>query len=152
MNKKLIHKHYVIEGDPIPLARARMGKQRMWDSQKQKKLYCGIELKRQHGNEPLFEGPLSLDVCFYMPIPKSKSAIQREKLIDTYHTFIPDSDNLIKWICDIASGGVLYDDDCIIAAISAQKVYAEHPRTEFVITTLTNEKHINRRQIGDSCE
>lgn len=127
---------YVIKGDPTPLARARHGRGRTWDPQKQLKLVYGIELERQHNNAPWFDGPLHLDIVFFMPIPKTST--KRRHMIDgTPHRFRPDLDNTIKFILDVATG-ILFKDDAIISSINAKKLYDLEPRTEFIITEIEN--------------
>lgn len=63
----------------------------------------------------------------------SISAKRKNTLYNKPHIFKPDLDNLIKYICDICSNNVIYQDDCIIASITAKKVYSELPRTEFTL-------------------
>lgn len=124
-------KVYVIPGDPIPLARPRFSNyRRVYDSQKNIKLTASIHVVSQHDDEPLLEGPLHLDITFYMPVPTSISAKRRALLYGKTHIFRPDLTNCIKFYEDICSG-VLYYDDCTIAKITARKIYDEHPRTEF---------------------
>jgi len=122
---------YVIMGDPTPLARARHGKGRTWDSQKQLKLVWGIHLKGQHQDKPLLFGPLLLDITFYMKQPKTKKN-KEDKESGDYHKIKPDLSNLVKFIEDVATN-ILYKDDCLIAKIIATKVYDENPRTEFTL-------------------
>ena len=55
---------YVLKGSPTPLARPRLGKGYVYDSQKNIKLIQGIELSRQHGDMELFDGPLHMDFIF----------------------------------------------------------------------------------------
>jgi len=127
---------YILEGNPTPLARPRFGQNRVFDSQKQRKINHGLALRYIHGNKPLYEGPLRLDVTFYLPAGKSFSAEQRNKLYGTPRPQRPDIDNLIKYILD-AANGVLYKDDALIASVYADKVYDKNPRTEFTILELT---------------
>jgi Holliday junction resolvase RusA-like endonuclease len=126
---------YILEGDPTPLFRAKpnYNKKRMYDSQKQNKLVTGITLANQHSNRPQFEGPVSLEVVFFMPVPQTRLR-EKKKLYGTYHFVRPDTTNLLKYIED-AANTILYKDDCIIAKIIAEKIYGE-PRTEFTITSL----------------
>lgn len=123
---------YVIKGDPIALNRARVGRNicKMYDPQKQTKLILGIELQRQHGDRPLYTGPLKFDITFFMRLSN-----QMKKKPPHFHTFKPDSSNMIKLYEDICTG-ILYHDDSLIASISAQKVYSLDPRVEFTITEL----------------
>lgn len=123
--------HYTLLGDPIPLARTRLGRKHVWDSQKELKLITGINLVRQHDDQPLFAGPLHLDIIFFMHIP----AKTKEPHNGKHHVFTPDLDNMIKWICDI-SISILFADDSIIASINAEKIYDKIPRTEFTLREL----------------
>ena len=127
-------KHYIIQGDPIALARARCKSGRFYDSQKNTKLVWGIKLKNEHNDDYKFEGPIFLDVIFYMPIPKTKKKLS---LADQWHIIKPDADNLLKFICDVATN-ICYNDDCIIAKQSIEKVYddGKGPRTEFIFGEL----------------
>ena len=125
------HKIYVLNGDPVPLARGRFSDKtkRIYDSQKTLKLLNGIALRSQHDDQPMYTGPLHLIVTFFIGIPKNS------KRLYYHHTFKPDLDNLIKWICDI-SNSVLYHDDCTIAKITATKLYDTNARTEFYFEVL----------------
>jgi len=129
---------YVIQGDPIAWKRARLGNScRFYDPQKHEKLCWGLSLSNQHNNQPLFEGPIELNIIFFMPIAKT-SHKRTLTLYRTPHFIRPDLDNLVKFIKDVASNGVLYKDDCIVTSIHCQKVYADEqgPRTELIITEL----------------
>ena len=123
-------KKFEILGNPVPLARARTNKGRFYDSQKQLKVHWRNELENQHQEEPFFCGPLFLEIIFFMPIPKHSRDLR-----GFHHHIRPDLSNLIKFIEDAAQG-VLYEDDAIIASISAEKRYDNEPRTEFILTEL----------------
>lgn len=119
---------YVIKGDPIPLARHRMGAHGAYDIQKKEKLMVGITLASQHDRLPLYEGYLELDITFYLKTSKKKPKTG-------WHNFKPDLSNLVKFVEDVGSG-ILYVDDSIISSIIAKKMYDENPRTEFTIREL----------------
>lgn len=123
---------YILYGDPIPLARARHGQRRTWDSQKSLKLIKGIDLRNQHDNAPLFAGPLKLDITFFFAIPKSR---KKHNLIGCHYLNVPDLSNLIKWVEDVGSG-IIYPDDRTIVEIISRKLYDNEPRTEIKITEL----------------
>lgn len=123
---------YVIPGNPVALARPRLTKKKIYDSQRNEKLVAGINLKNQHGDQPLFEGPIHLDVNFYLKMPARQNP---DKMEGRWHIFKPDLSNLLKFIEDIGSG-VIYKDDCIICSVTATKYYGKEPRTEFEIKTL----------------
>lgn len=135
---------YVLIGDPVPLARPRMSgpSRNVYDSQKLIKYQLVHQLIEQHGDKPLYSGPLSLDVIFYMPMPKGMIK-QIERHEGKYHIYKPDIDNLFKMVGDLCSmendegmKGILMQDDCIISSISAKKIYSKNPRTEFTIREL----------------
>lgn len=123
---------YCIPGDPLPLARARYGNGRVYDSQKQLKVHWGIVLQHQHQDREFYKGALSLEVTFYFKYPKS-TANKYIKQSIIHHHVKPDLSNLIKFIEDVAQG-ILYQNDSRISVIQAQKLYDhENPRTEFCI-------------------
>lgn len=120
---------YVIQGDPIPLARARHGAKKVYDCQRHQKLVHGIDLRNQHDNQPLFLGPLHLIIVFYVKIPQAQA---KKNISGKPHVSKPDLSNLIKYVEDVATG-ILYPDDKQVCKITARKEYDEHPRTEFKI-------------------
>lgn len=131
----LRHQTYTLLGDPIPWQRARVHNKHFWDPQKQQKLVSQIEVQRQHKG-PLFSGPLCLEVLFSMRMPGRLSMIKKKEIEGRYHIFRPDTDNMIKYICDMASNGILFEDDAIICMTKAVKVYGLEPKTEFIIYEL----------------
>lgn len=130
-------KFYVVYGDPIALARARQGRGRFYDAQKHLKLVWGLNIKEQHAKSVHFEGPVFMDVIFYMPIPKTASEKKRQQLRDQWHYIKPDNSNLLKFVEDVATT-ICYKDDCILAKHSIEKVYddGKGPRTEFIFSEL----------------
>lgn len=129
---KVNHGHYRLDGDPVSLKRPRMGKQHMFDAQKEQKLITGISLQQQHGAYDLFEGPLLLIAEFFFKMPVKITKKKREELNGQPVEKKPDLSNLIKYIEDAATT-VLYHDDCIITTITAIKRYGDEPHTHFVI-------------------
>lgn len=138
-------KIYVIKGEPVALARARVAHYRVYDSQKQLKLLWGLELKKQHGDNNVLEGPIFLDIIFYMPIPGSFSQKKRQQTFNQWHIFKPDTDNLTKMVLDIAQE-ICYKDDCTISKIAVEKVYDDGngPRTEFILTELKDKREARK--------
>ena len=130
---------YVVMGAPVAWARARTNNGRYYDSQAEIKEWFGWEIKRQMlqvlGISWPHTEPLHLSITFFMPIPRSYSKKKQAALEGHYHAKKPDCSNLIKFLED-ALLGVLFKDDCIIASISAKKVYDVNPRTEFTLTRL----------------
>lgn len=134
---------YIIPGDPVPLARARIGHgaKRMYDSQKELKLHAGIILQSQMPDDLCYEGPLLLDVTFFMRIPRRIHTKREVEKNFTYHHCRPDLSNLLKFVEDVAQS-ILYDDDAQICYITSRKIYHQEPRTEFTLKPLQkNEKY-----------
>jgi Holliday junction resolvase RusA-like endonuclease len=140
-------KTYIIEGNPTALKRPRYSSKtnRMYNPQRSHMLVISISLQNQHDNDPIFEGPLHMDVTFYMPyssrvskrkINKVREAIANNQPVNYLPADTrPDLDNLIKLLADCCTG-VLYQNDAIITSITAKKVYDDNPRTEFSIRPL----------------
>lgn len=84
-------------------------------------------------------GPISLSIRFLMPIPASISKKQKETLKLKPHLKKPDTDNLVKTICD-ALNGYVWNDDSQICCIHAEKYYQlEVPCTIVIIEQLGEE-------------
>jgi Holliday junction resolvase RusA-like endonuclease len=133
---------YVVLGKPVPLNRPRLGEHGVYDSQKLLKAKIGFVLKIQQNKAPTLCGMLHLHLDFYMPLPKTKS--HRDHLIQQqYHVYKPDISNLIKFIEDVCVDIKMIEDDCLIASISARKLYSEQTRTEFYFETLKKESPYN---------
>lgn len=125
---------YIIPGDPIPLARPRFANGRVFDSQKMKKLVVINSISQQHASKKKFQGPVRLEVTFFMKMPRvNKKKLQ--ELQGAWHMARPDFSNLLKWVEDIAQE-IVYDDDCIISSVCGSKIYDEEPRTEFIISEM----------------
>jgi len=82
---------------------------------------------------PVIEGPISVGMRFYMPIPKSTSKKNRIKMIsgEMRHVKKPDLDNMVKGLDNMT--GIVFKDDNQIYQIYAEKRYSENPRTEINI-------------------
>ena len=126
--------YYTVTGNPSPKTRPRFGNGRVYDNQKDLKSRISYELKSQHDYVMPFEGPLKLEVTFFMPLPQR---LRRKNHTDFYppHSVKPDLDNLLKLLLD-ACNGVIIKDDALVSCIVSQKVYSQIARTELTITRL----------------
>jgi Holliday junction resolvase RusA-like endonuclease len=124
--------HYVLTGIPVPLARPRFSGTVVYDSQKSLRFAKAIELKAQHNHSWQFDGPLHMELVFYMPIAKSLSKTRRLAAEHTIHSKKPDLSNMIKFVEDVATD-ILFSDDALIASCRAFKLYSNDPRTELSI-------------------
>lgn len=125
-------RRYIIPGNPVPLARARMcGRSNyVFDSQKAIKLAWGIYLANQHIG-PMWQGALHIDITFYVAAPMK----ERSALLGQYCPKRPDLDNMIKFVLD-ASQTIIYNEDNCVASVIAKKIYDLTPRTEIIVCKL----------------
>ncbi len=126
---------FIIPGSPIPWARAGRRGTRYYDTQKDQKdryAYLLADQLFKRGNQPMYEGPLELDVSFYFS--STSSSLRKEYNVedDMPHFFKPDLSNLIKFIED-ASQNILFKDDCAISRIVANKLYSDTCGTTLTI-------------------
>lgn len=132
-------KIYNIQGDPTPLARARLSGRHVYDSQSEYKTYLRISLENQRGDDPLLSGPLHMIATFHMGIPKSMKDAEGDP-----HFYRPDLDNLIKMVCDV-SNSIIFRDDSQISKITCEKIYSTNPRTEFCFELFKKEYNPSER-------
>lgn len=75
----------------------------------------------------LLDGPLQMQLRFYLPKPKSAPKRRR-----TWPDKKPDLDKLIRAVGD-ALTGIVYTDDARIVTITASKDYSVTPRVEIAV-------------------
>lgn len=134
---------YIIPGDPISLARPRLGPHGFYSIDTDKRFYFKNYISNQHNDMRMLQGPLKLDITFYFKISLRKQGKSCGFKPNSFMFYKPDLSNLIKFIEEVATG-ILYDDDCIIASISAQKRYDTTPRTEFTLVEISSENTIRK--------
>lgn len=69
----------------------------------------------------------SLEVVFYLPMPKSWSKRKRAEYDNRPHQQKPDIDNLCKALMD-----ALFDDDCHIYNLNARKFWSTHGEIKII--------------------
>jgi Holliday junction resolvase RusA-like endonuclease len=118
---------FTIPGNPIAKHRprfARRGKFTVtYNDQETEEGRWLWELKQQWREKPI-EGPIQLEVAFYMPIPK----YLMKKWATTPHVKKPDTDNLVKFLKDCCNQ-TLWKDDSQVWSIKAFKMYSPDPKT-----------------------
>jgi len=84
---------------------------------------------RPYAPEKPLEGPLSVDLMFHMPIPKSESKARRSQMINGKILPIkrPDLDNMGYFITN-AMKEIIYEDDSQIVDLNMHKRYHEQPK------------------------
>ncbi len=131
---------FEIFGDPIPWARPgffHKGKKLVgYDTQAKLKEGYKWQMKSQFRDAPL-NGPLLVDISFFMPIPKATSGIKRKQMVNgiIYHIKKPDVDNLTKFVLDCLNGLIIVDDSQV-TEIRAKKIYSAQPGTSIRIHPL----------------
>lgn len=134
-NKKNLGDHmtynFTIPGTPVPQPRPRFTRspRQVYNPSFHAKNCAAILLRTLFKQKPIAEQPISINITFFMPIPKAK---HKHNLQLTPHTSRPDIDNLIKFILD-ACNNIIYSDDALISKLTAQKLYDDNPRTEFIV-------------------
>lgn len=119
-----------------------------YDPQSKIKEGCKWQLRSQFKEDPL-QMPLALDLIFFMPIPKSSSALKKRQMANGLiaHSCKPDLDNCIKFASDCLNG-LVFHDDAQICEIRAKKIYSNTPRTLIRLIPLADEK---RELLYENC-
>lgn len=68
--------------------------------------------------------PIQIQVDFVFQAPKKKHGI--------YKTSRPDTDKLLRGLCD-ALTGILFRDDSQVVLVVARKVYGDTPQTQLTV-------------------
>lgn len=130
---------FTVYGEPVAQGRPRAttfgGHVRLYDPKKSSDFKDYVRLAAsEHAPEKLLEGPLSIELNFYRPIPKSlsaKKAAQAEAGV-IRPVSKPDVDNYVKGVKD-ALKGIIWKDDSQVTDLVARKWYGERPRVEVTI-------------------
>ena len=121
---------FTVRGTPVPQGSIRhLGKGRPSVHANADKLlpwrnHVQIEAERALDGAPPLEGPVSVEMVFTVPKPKSAP---KRKL--TWPTKRPDLDHLVRACADACTAAGVWRDDSQITALVALKVYpSEHPQ------------------------
>jgi Holliday junction resolvase RusA-like endonuclease len=92
---------------------------------------------RTMDNRSPIAGPVSVQVCAYVPIPKGWSKRKRTLALagEIRPTVRPDIDNYLKSACDALNSVVWIDDKQVIDG-RVEKFYSERPRLRIVVTEI----------------
>lgn len=125
-----------IYGRPIALKRPRFSKDgHVYNSQSHEMLLKFLEVKKQWGSQPLLTEAIHIDIEFLFKVASSYTETKRRALLNSFHVFVPDTDNLIKAALDFMMG-VCYNDDKIVASLSARKIWGKEDKTTINIKKL----------------
>lgn len=118
---------------PVPQKQTRFvaqnGKFRGIDPSKYDKEQIQWQIRPYAPKEP-YQGPVQLDITFFMPIPKGTPKLKTKQMINQtiYPIKRPDIDNL-SYIVVNAMKGIIYEDDSQIVDLNLHKRYGETPKT-----------------------
>lgn len=132
-----------IPGEPLAKKRPKFAKRgnfvSVYDPGKKESDAIRLIVQSQWPHKPI-ETPIELMIVFNMPIPASWSKKRKEHALKAaFHFSKPDLDNLLKFVADVLTG-IVFIDDRQIYKITAEKKYAEIPRTEIKIIASNLEK------------
>ena len=127
---------FEVMGNPKALKRHRTGKFCNYDPSMQDKQDFLILAHNNRPSMPI-DGPLKIDIEFCFARPKNHYGSGKNSKIlkpgcGLWHIARPDTDNLIKFVCD-SLNGVFFKDDSQLCEIRAVKKYSEKPRTIVII-------------------
>jgi Holliday junction resolvase RusA-like endonuclease len=127
----------VINSTPKAQGRPRFarigGFTRVYDPHKKIKDLFKLQFKSQFHGE-LIEGPIEMDITFYMPAPKSTSKRKLALMLtnEIKHVKKMDTDNMVKVYQDCLNK-IVYKDDSQIWSLNAKKLYSDNPRVEIIL-------------------
>jgi Holliday junction resolvase RusA-like endonuclease len=119
---------FEIHQKPIPQKQTQWGRGKGYDPSKKDKETLIWQIRAYAPIKPI-EGPVLVDIMFYMPIPKT-SKIQARNMANGAILPIkrPDVDNLAYLITN-AMKGIFYEDDSQIVDLLLHKRYGEQTKT-----------------------
>lgn len=133
-------REFIIPGPPIAKGRPRLGKHTTYTPTKTVNYENLVQFSyiEKHKNKEVLEDDLSISIMFYFPIPKSTNKKNKQLMLKgkIRHSKRPDIDNCIKSVTD-GLNNIAYKDDSQIVEIKAYKFYAEEPRTEVRIESIS---------------
>jgi len=135
---------FVVIGTPVGKARARIvyGKGAYTpEKTRAAEEEIGWLAKEAWAGKPLQDGPVSLTVYFFFPIPRSWPREKRVLALncELLPTVKPDLDNCTKLVSD-ALTGIVWKNDSQAIFIRVAKFYSDRPRTEIVVGSLEEVK------------
>jgi Holliday junction resolvase RusA-like endonuclease len=130
----------VLDGAPVPKARARFGVGHTYTPQKTRDYERGIgwAAKIAMGGRPAITGVVRVTALFELPIPASWPKARRAAAIngDISPAAKPDLDNFLKSALD-AINGIAVADDAQVVEIAARKIYGVNTKSVITISPLT---------------
>lgn len=139
----LVPVSFIVPGEPVGKGRPRIGKvgnhARMFTPAKTAS-YEGLIAHAGHmamAGRELIEGPVMVELHIALSIPQSKSKKWKSAAAagQVFPTKKPDTDNVLKAICD-GCNGVVWKDDVQVVDAHVRKRYGETPGVKVRIVPL----------------
>ena len=117
-----------LPGKPISKARPRFTGKGAIDPQSRLVKAVGLMIKKALPEDWDASLSYSVSFSFMVSMPKGVSKMMQSLLVTTQHLCYkrPDLDNYIKFYLD-AANGILWDDDCKVVRLIAEKAYSTSP-------------------------
>lgn len=117
---------FTIPGQPVPLERARHGKGRTYDTERNvsAKRAVAWDARAAMGVRTPFKGPVKMRLSFMFEWPSSYPKKRKQMCHGNLKDTKPDLDNLVKLVKD-ALNGIAYDDDSQVCEITATKFFSQ---------------------------
>lgn len=145
---------FTLSGSPIPQKQTRFscrgGFARAYDPSKKDLDMIRWQLRPFAPETPLL-GPISISYLFFLPIPKSTSAVRKTHMRNRVLLPVtkPDIDNL-EYLLTNAMKGIVYKDDNQVCEKHSWKVYDDMPRTEIIVKTIQTAEKYGLRPSGEN--
>jgi Holliday junction resolvase RusA-like endonuclease len=121
---------FEISGAPAPQKQTQWTRTGIaYDPSRKNKEFIQWQIKPHAPEKPL-DCPIEMHITFYLPIPKSTSAVKRRQMINgvILPKVRPDVDNLAYLVTN-ALKKIVYNDDSLITDLHIHKRYGETPKT-----------------------
>lgn len=132
---------FTVPGITVGKARPRVTRHGTYTPKKTKDYEQLVQIccRNKYKDKPL-EGPIRIDIYFYVLIPKNTSKVRTKAKIEgsILPTKRPDFDNMTKSITD-ALNGLAYKDDNQIVEAHIYKYFSDNPRAEVEIRKIDKE-------------
>ena len=132
------------EIDPCPASRPRVSRWYTYYPKKYTQFKKDMEALTSELDITPSESLLSVDIGFYIGIPKSWSKKKKKLKNGQYCDNSADLDNYLKAILD-SLNKVVYIDDRQIVEISARKIYSDQPCIKFKMITIGDSENDKSR-------
>lgn len=123
--------HFIILGKPYHFP-ARTVTDRTTLAHAEKKREWQQNLKEQHYDGNLIDGPVVVKVDFYFKMPATLSARRIDEFKNKPYDQSPDLALLVAFVKEMATG-ILFKNTDAIVAVEAKKHYGESQRTELFV-------------------